>query len=128
MKHMLRRLTLASLAAVLLTISALADSGPKDLLTVKVENAPEEGYYLDLVAEGKGYLCFVEVKLRKDHHLAQAREFVTPAKQRKVRIAAQYYLLDHPTQLQPRFDVIEVYAPQGRDTAQPEICHWENAF
>jgi len=68
---------------------------------------------LDLVAEGKGYLCFVEV---------------TPAKQRKVRIAAQYYLLDHPTQLQPRFDVIEVYAPQGRDTAQPEICHWENAF
>lgn len=83
---------------------------------------------LDLVAEGKGYLCFVEVKLRKDRHLAQAREFVTPAKQRKVRIAAQYYLLDHPTQLQPRFDVIEVYAPQGRDTAQPEICHWENAF
>lgn len=83
---------------------------------------------LDLVAEGKGYLCFVEVKLRKDHHLAKAREFVTPAKQRKVRIAAQYYLLDHPTQLQPRFDVIEVYAPQGRDTAQPEICHWENAF
>lgn len=67
-------------------------------------------------------------ELRKDHHLAQAREFVTPAKQRKVRIAAQYYLLDHPTQLQPRFDVIEVYAPQGRDTAQPEICHWENAF
>lgn len=53
MKHMLRRLTLASLAAVLLTISALADSGPKDLLTVKVENAPEEGYYLDLVAEGE---------------------------------------------------------------------------
>ena len=83
---------------------------------------------LDLVAEGKGYLCFVEVKLRKDHHLAQAREFVPPAKQRKVRIAAQCYLLDHPPQLQPRFDVIEVYAPQGRDTAQPEICHWENAF
>lgn len=53
MKHMLRRLTLASLAAVLLTISALADSGPKPLLTVRVENAPEEGYYLDLVAEGE---------------------------------------------------------------------------
>ena len=83
---------------------------------------------IDLIARSRGMVCFVEVKLRKDHHLAQAREFVTPAKQRKVRIAAQYYLLDHPTQLQPRFDVIEVYAPQGRDTAQPEICHWENAF
>lgn len=53
MKHMLRRLTLASFAAVLLTVSALADSGPKPLLTVRVENAPEEGYYLDLVAEGE---------------------------------------------------------------------------
>lgn len=37
----------------LLTVFALADSGPKDLLTVKVENAPEEGYYLDLVTEGE---------------------------------------------------------------------------
>ena len=83
---------------------------------------------VDLLMREGETLVFVEVKLRKDHHLAQAREFVTPAKQRKVRIAAQYYLLDHPTQLQPRFDVIEVYAPQGRDTAQPEICHWENAF
>ena len=69
-----------------------------------------------------------EVKLRQGPSPGPGREFVTPAKQRKVRIAAQYYLLDHPTQLQPRFDVIEVYAPQGRDTAQPEICHWENAF
>ena len=83
---------------------------------------------VDLLMREGETLVFVEVKLRKDHHLAKAREFVTPAKQRKVRIAAQYYLLDHPTQLQPRFDVIEVYAPQGRDTAQPEICHWENAF
>ena len=53
MKHMLRRLPLASLAAILLTVSALADSGPKPLLTVRVKNAPEEGYYLDLVAEGE---------------------------------------------------------------------------
>lgn len=83
---------------------------------------------LDLVAQRDGYICFVEVKLRKDRRLAQAREFVTPAKQRKVRIAAQYYLLDHPTDLQPRFDVIEVYAPQGAGTARPEIRHWADAF
>lgn len=53
MKHMLRRLTLASLAAVLLTVSALADFGPKPLLTVRVKNAPEELYYLDVLAEGE---------------------------------------------------------------------------
>lgn len=53
MKRMLRLLGLSALAMCLLTVFVLADSGPKDLLTVKVENAPEEGYYLDLVAEGE---------------------------------------------------------------------------
>ena len=49
MKRMIRTLTLAALAACLLTVSALADSGPKDLLTVKVTNAPEGLYYLDIL-------------------------------------------------------------------------------
>lgn len=53
MKRMLQLLGLSALAMCLLTVFAMADSGPKDLLTVKVENAPEEGYYLDLVAEGE---------------------------------------------------------------------------
>lgn len=53
MKRTLRLLGLSALAMCLLTVFALADSGPKDLLTVKVEHAPEEGYYLDLVAEGE---------------------------------------------------------------------------
>jgi len=38
--------------AALLTVPALADSGPKPLLIVRVENGPEEPYYLDLLAEG----------------------------------------------------------------------------
>lgn len=49
MKRTLRTLPLAVLAACLLTLTALADSGPKLLLTVKVENAPEGLYYLDLL-------------------------------------------------------------------------------
>ena len=36
---------------------------------------------LDLVASGKGYLCFVEVKLRKDDRMGEAREYVTLSKQ-----------------------------------------------
>ena len=43
---------------------------------------------IDLILVREPYLCFVEVKLRKDADLAQARESVTPAKQRKVRTAA----------------------------------------
>jgi putative endonuclease len=83
---------------------------------------------LDLVAQQGSYLCFVEVKLRKNAALAQAREFVTPQKQRKVRLAAQRYLLQHPTDRQPRFDVVEVYAPYGEATRCPTIYHWKNAF
>ena len=52
MKKSLRNSILLLLTAMLLTVSALADSGPKSQLTVKVEIAPEEPYYLDLLAEG----------------------------------------------------------------------------
>ncbi len=53
MRRSLRILLLSCLAVVLLAGSALADSGPKSQLIVKVKNAPEELYYLDLVAEGE---------------------------------------------------------------------------
>ena len=83
---------------------------------------------IDLIASGGRYLVFAEVKLRKDASMGEAREYVTLSKQRKVRSAALRYLMRHPTGLQPRFDVVEVYAPQGMKTEHPVIRHWENAF
>ena len=74
---------------------------------------------VDLIAEEGPFLCFVEVKLRKDGRVAQAREFVDRRKQEKLRTTAQLYLAEHPTQLQPRFDVVEIYAPQGLATRAP---------
>lgn len=52
MKCTLRALFLALLAASLLTVSALADGGPKKQLAIKVLDPPEETYYLDLLKEG----------------------------------------------------------------------------
>lgn len=49
---MKRTMILFLLAAALLTVPAFADFGPKPQLTVRVENAPEELYYLDILAEG----------------------------------------------------------------------------
>lgn len=83
---------------------------------------------IDIVAENGRFLAFVEVKLRKDARFGAACEAVTPAKQRKLRTAAEYYLMYHPTGLQPRFDVAEVYAPQGARTENPNIYYIENAF
>lgn len=83
---------------------------------------------IDLIASDGKYLRIVEVKLRKNADFAQAREAVDRRKQDKLRAAAGYYLTGHPTSLQPRFDVAEVYAPEGMATREPKINYIENAF
>lgn len=83
---------------------------------------------IDLIAQDKAYLCFVEVKLRRSAAFGTAGEFVDARKQQRLRTTAQLYLQQHPTVLQPRFDVIEVLAPQGLKTEHPKIRHLADAF
>ena len=83
---------------------------------------------IDLIAQDKTYLCFVEVKLRRSAVFGTAGEFVDARKQQRLRTTAQLYLQQHPATLQPRFDVIEVLAPQGLDTEHPKIRHLADAF
>ena len=83
---------------------------------------------IDLIVKNKKYLAFVEVKLRKSDRFASAMEYVDRRKQDKLRITASMYLSQNETNLQPRFDVIEIYAPYGMDTPKPEIIHLEDAF
>ena len=83
---------------------------------------------IDLIVANKRYLVFVEVKLRKSNRFANAMEFVDYHKQNRIRTTAEVYLSQNPTDLQPRFDVIEIYAPKGLETIKPEIHHLEDAF
>lgn len=83
---------------------------------------------IDLIARDRKNLVFVEVKLRKSADFAQAREYVDRRKQGRLRTTAALYLSQNPTKLPARFDVIEIYAPEGTRTACPEICHLEDAF
>lgn len=83
---------------------------------------------IDLIAADSAFLCFVEVKLRRSAAYGSAGAYVDRRKQNRLRTAAELYLAGHPTDLQPRFDVIEIYAPQGENTVHPEIIHLENAF
>ena len=59
---------------------------------------------------------------------AAAMEHVDRNKQDRLRATASIYLSKYPTHLQPRFDVIEIYAPDGTETLKPEIRHLEDAF
>ena len=84
---------------------------------------------IDLIATTDKYLCFIEVKLRKDDSFAPGWAAVDRRKQQRLRTTAEYYLASHPAgNLQPRFDVAELYAPQGMATREPEFHYWENAF
>ena len=83
---------------------------------------------IDLICCDRNYLVFVEVKLRKTDRFGAAREFVGSGKQNRIRVTAELWLQSHPSTLQPRFDVIEIYAPDGMETARPEIIHLQDAF
>lgn len=104
-----------------------------EYLRKKHYNIIARGYHsrfgeIDLIARNRKFLVFVEVKLRKSDRFARAREYVDFRKQDKLRTTASVYLSENPTDLQPRFDVIEIYAPEGTLTSVPEIYHMEDAF
>lgn len=84
---------------------------------------------IDLIAQKKTVIVFVEVKLRKNADFAQAMEFVDRRKQQRIKIAAEHYLAEKECMdAFTRFDVIEIYAPLGAATKKPEIRHLEDAF
>ncbi len=83
---------------------------------------------IDLIVCNREYIVFVEVKLRKSASFARAAEFVDFYKQNRLRITAEAYLAQNPTKRQPRFDIIEIYAPDGVNTVNPQIQHMEDAF
>ena len=83
---------------------------------------------IDLIAQKGGFTAFVEVKLRASDRYGMAREFVDWRKQGRLRSTALQWLAEHPDAGQPRFDVVEVYAPAGLETKRPVIRHLENAF
>ena len=83
---------------------------------------------IDLIVSNNKYLVFVEVKLRKSDSFANAFEYVDQYKQNRLHITAEIYLSTNSSALQPRFDVIEIYAPEGTLTKKPKINHIEDAF
>lgn len=80
---------------------------------------------IDLIVQNKKYICFVEVKQRDESSIALPREFVDAYKQKRIIKTAEYYLAYNHTDLQPRFDVVEIYT---KDNKIKLIKHLENAF
>lgn len=83
---------------------------------------------IDIIAESKNFLVFVEVKSRKNSdenfkNYGLPAEAVDKSKQKHIIYTARCYLQRYPTDKAMRFDVIEVYF--GKET---KINHIEDAF
>lgn len=79
---------------------------------------------IDIVAENREYIIFVEVKARGEKSIAEPKEFVDSRKQRKIITTAEIYLTENPTEKQPRFDVVEIKKENGKTN----LNHIPNAF
>ncbi|MCL2298687.1 MAG: YraN family protein [Firmicutes bacterium] len=81
---------------------------------------------VDIIARGSQYLLFVEVKARRAGSMVSGEEAVDFHKQRRLRAAAEYYLVGRPCDLQPRFDVMCVELGPGGSC---KLSNWiEDAF
>lgn len=83
---------------------------------------------IDIIAENKEYIVFVEVKTRSSKGNIKPADAVNFYKQQKILKAAKYYITyTHKTTKQPRFDVAEVYLNPQK--GKPESINYiENAF
>lgn len=83
---------------------------------------------VDIIARNQEFLVFVEVKTRKNTNFAQPYESVDYRKQEKIRKTVELYLVEFPSNLQPRLDVASVVAAQGIHTQNPDITYLPQAF
>ena len=80
---------------------------------------------IDIIVKDKTTIVFVEVKTRRSLSYGSARMAITPQKQRKISMAALYYLKTNQKMDQrARFDVVTVFST-GEEKA---IDHIQNAF
>lgn len=80
---------------------------------------------IDLIMTKGKYICFIEVKMRNQNSIAAPVEFVDYRKQKKIIASAEIFLAGTAIDLQPRFDIIEVYTENNNIKC---IKHLENAF
>ena len=109
----------------------------KDGYTVVARNVHMGRNEIDIIAEDKDFLVFVEVKTRTCLY-PESGGFGIPAtavdleKRTNTVKAVRDYLYSHQTQKQPRIDVIEVYLEEQKEptlTPKPiKLNHIRNAF
>lgn len=81
---------------------------------------------VDIVATDRNYIVFVEVKMRSNTYFGHPEEYVTPAKEKNIKKAAEAWIYERKMETAVvRFDVISIVQ---KGNAAPQITHFEDAF
>lgn len=80
---------------------------------------------IDIVAQDKDEIVFVEVKTRTSAAFGNPEESISPQKIKRIIDAAEAYILKHDIDQDARFDVMAIILPED---AAPELDYFEDAF
>ncbi len=83
---------------------------------------------IDIIAQDGRHIVFVEVKARSEQSMIMPREAVTESKQQKILRTAALYIRAYPSNLQPRFDVVEVWVSDKDPMVPLQIDHIISAY
>ena len=80
---------------------------------------------IDIIAQTKDIVVFIEVKYRKKKNISTPEESITKTKQKRIIQTAKHFIHENSYHDKTyRFDVITI---TGDDTQQ-HFCHYKNAF
>ncbi len=81
---------------------------------------------IDIIAEDKNYIAFVEVKARNNFKFSHAPEIVNKSKRIKIIKTAYVYISEKNLSKQPRFDIAEVLISKEGDIKN--LQYYKNSF
>ena len=84
---------------------------------------------IDIIAETKEYIIFVEVKTRKKDSMVKGIDAVDSRKQQRIMLTAEDYISKTLCEKQPRFDVAEVIIEKTEESrTKYSLNYIKNAF
>ncbi len=96
----------------------------KQGFSIKARNYYYQRAEIDIIAQKKRLLVFVEVKARSSDQFGDPETFVSPRQQALVRAAAAHYILKHDWRHAIRFDIIALL----KHNNELQLTHFEDAF
>lgn len=81
-------------------------------------------FEIDIIAECKDYIVFVEVKTRANEHWGNPEDFITKGQIKRIVAAADFYLQEYNIDKDARFDVFAIVKRNGK----LELEYFDDAF